>query len=162
MQVIVDDLSSPQVAALLRLHLTEMSANTPAEGNVFALDLASLRIPEITFFTAWENGTLMGCGALKELDPTHGEVKSMRTADQHLGRGIASAILTAIIETARKRRYTRVSLETGSSEPFAAAQRLYRRFGFQPAGAFADYPENRFSRFYTLEIGSVDDVESVT
>lgn len=151
-EIKIDDLSGPEVAGLLAEHLAGMAAITPP-GSMHALDLSKLRTPDITFWTAWENREILGCGALKQLDPAHGEIKSMRTAKAHLRRGIASALLTEIICEAKRRGYKRVSLETGATEHFAAAHALYRRFGFRDCERFGDYPENdRHSLFMTLEL----------
>jgi putative acetyltransferase len=117
--------------------------------SVHALDLEHLRRPDITFWCAWEGAHLLGCGALKELSPSHGEVKSMRTTRAHLRKGVARAILDRIIEEARRRRYERLSLETGSMAAFQPAQELYARFGFTCCGPFADYVEDPNSVFMT-------------
>ena len=106
MNVRLDDLTDPRVHALLREHMTGMLANSPIE-SVHALDLSGLKVPEITFWTAWDGEELLGCGALKELHKTHGEIKSMRTAIKHLRKGAARAILETIITTARNRGYQR-------------------------------------------------------
>jgi putative acetyltransferase len=119
---------------------------------VHALDLEQLRQPDITFWCAWEGAELLGCGALKELSPSHGEVKSMRTARAHLRKGVAGAILARIIEEARHRCYERLSLETGSMAAFQPAQRLYASFGFTPCGPFADYVEDPNSVFMTMAL----------
>jgi putative acetyltransferase len=116
---------------------------------VHALDLAALRRPEITFWTAWDGRTLLGCGALKELDGTHGEVKSMRTASACLRMGVGRAMLEHIVAEARARAYTRLSLETGSMAAFLPARRLYERFGFTYCGPFADYTDDPNSAFMT-------------
>lgn len=150
-RIIQDDLRGPEIAALLQSHLDEMHQFSPP-GTVHALDLDRLRQPEITFFSAWVENNLAGCGALKQLDPTHGEIKSMRTAKSHLRQGVAAAILNHIITIARNRNYTRLSLETGSGPPFAPAINLYQRFNFQPCGPFANYPNSAFSRFFTLKL----------
>ncbi|WP_433760534.1 GNAT family N-acetyltransferase [Nocardia sp. CA-135398] len=148
LRIIVDDLSGSQVAALLTQHLAEMYDNSP-EDSVHALDLDALRGPNVTFWSAWEDDELAGCGALKHLDPTHGEIKSMRTASDRTGRGIASALLEHLIAEARARGYQRLSLETGASEYFAPAQRLYVRHGFEICAPFADYVEDPHSLFMT-------------
>ena len=144
-----DDLSGPEVAGLLSDHLDAMHANTPA-GSVHALDLSGLRAPGVTFWSAWVDGSLAGCGALKELSPTAGEVKSMRTSPAHLRRGVAAAVLTEIVATARARGYAELLLETGHGAPFDAAHALYARFGFEPCGPFGDYTDDPFSRFFRL------------
>lgn len=140
-------LDLPEVQALLRLHLAAMHEASPSE-SVHALDLSGLRQPEISFFTAWEDGELLGCGALKQLEPAHGEIKSMRTHPDRLRRGTAAALLSHILGVARERRYRRISLETGSGPAFEASLALYRQFGFTPCEPFADYPaDDPFSRF---------------
>src|SRR5215467_3338649 len=138
MQIRVDDLAGAEIAELLRAHLENSRRWSPPE-SIHALDLEALRSPEVTFWTAWEGATLLGCGALKELDPAHGEIKSMHTAHRHRRHGVAAAILTHLISVARCRGYRRLSLETGSMEAYAAARALYSRFGFICCGPFADY-----------------------
>lgn len=149
MKIIKDDLSGTEIAALLAAHLDGMAQHSPPE-SVHALDLQALRAPDISFWTAWENGELLGCGALKELDTVHGEIKSMRTANEHLGKGVASTILSHLIDEAVRRAYLRVSLETGSGPAFEAAHSLYKRYGFVYCGPFGDYRDDPFSRFMTL------------
>jgi putative acetyltransferase len=144
-----DDLSDTQVLALLAEHLAGMHAVTPAE-HVHALDLSALRSSDITFWTAWDGPLLLGCGALKELSPTHGEIKSMRTPSALRRRGAGRAILTHILEEAGRRGYTRVSLETGTHPAFNPAQALYRSAGFQPTGPFGDYHASPDNTFMTL------------
>lgn len=151
MQIVEDDLTGDAVAALLNEHLTGMRQHSPPE-SVHALDLAGLRSPGITFWTAWDGEQLLGCGALKELDEQHGEIKSMRTAQAHVGKGVASAILSKLMQEAIRRSYRRLSLETGSGPAFDAAHRLYLKFGFAYCGPFGNYREDPFSRFMTLEI----------
>jgi putative acetyltransferase len=148
MRIELDELSRPEVHALLAEHLSNMHRLSPPE-SVHALDLEQLRRPDVTFWSAWEGAVLLGCGALKELSPSHGEVKSMRTARAHLRKGVARAILGRIIEEARHRRYERLSLETGSMAAFQPAQRLYASFGFTYCGPFADYVEDSNSVFMT-------------
>lgn len=151
MEIIVDDLSGPEIAALLAEHLRGMAEETPPE-SIHALDLEGLRRPEITFWSAWEGGELLGCGALKDLGGGHGELKSMRTASAHLRRGVASRIVAHLIEQARARGFTRLSLETGTTPSFAPAHRLYAKFGFTRCRPFADYREDPYSAFMTLEL----------
>jgi putative acetyltransferase len=148
MNIELDDLSRPEVHALLGEHLSSMASLSPAE-SVHALDLDGLRQPDVTFWTAWSGPDLLGCGALKELSPAHGEIKSMRTAAAHLRKGVARAILARIIDEARKRSYQRLSLETGSMEAFRPAHRLYQEFGFVFCGPFADYVEDPYCVFMT-------------
>ena len=129
---------------LLREHLQSMRLLSPPE-SVHALDLEGLRKPEITFWSAWLEAELLGCGALMELDAGHGEIKSMRT-------GVAAGLMRHILEEAKRRCYRRLSLETGSMEAFAPARSLYTRFGFQLCGPFADYAADPNSVFMTREL----------
>src|SRR6266581_5898339 len=141
-----DDLSRPEIAELLKEHLASMFVHTPPE-SVHALPIEGLRSADITFWSVWENGELLGCGALKELDPQHGEIKSMRTASAHLRKGVARAVLEQIIAEAKRRGYRRLSLETGAMPYFTPAHRLYRKFGFTNCPPFADYVEDPNSVF---------------
>ncbi len=147
----VDNLRGPEIAALLEAHLAEMRRFSPP-GSVHALDLDALRAPAITFWTVWRGTQLAGCGAVKELDPTHGEIKSMRTAAGSQRQGVASMLVEHILAVARSRGYRRVSLETGSGAPFAAAHALYARHGFVRCPPFAQYGLDSFSTCMTLEL----------
>ena len=151
MKIECDDLSRPAIHALLNEHLQNMFQLSPPE-SVHALDLEKLRRPDVTFWSAWDGELLLGCGALKELDPKHGEIKSMRTPSALRRRGAGRAILAHIIEVARSRAYERLSLETGSLEAFRPAQKLYESFGFTYCGPFADYREDPNSTFMTLRL----------
>jgi putative acetyltransferase len=147
----VDDLLRPQIHALLDEHLQSMRSLSPLE-SVHALDLAKLRLPEITFWSAWEGPLLLGCGALKQLDARQGEIKSMRTPEAQRRRGAGRALLAHIVEVAKGRGYERLSLETGAVEAFKPAQRLYESFGFVCCGPFAGYAEDPHSVFMTLRL----------
>ncbi|WP_217597398.1 GNAT family N-acetyltransferase [Cohnella sp. GbtcB17] len=151
MKIVVDDLSGPEVAALLEEHLRGMAADTPPE-SVHALDLEGLRRPEITFWSAWDGPDLMGCGALKDLGGGHGELKSMRTAAAHLRKGVAAGLLAHIVTEARGRGFKRLSLETGSPDSFFPARKLYEKFGFEYCGPFADYEEDPYSVYMTMTL----------
>ena len=146
-----DDLAGPEIAALLQTHLDHQMAISPPE-SVHALDLDALRVPDVTVWTVWQDGALLGCGALKQLDPAHGEIKSMHTAAAHRGKGVAAHLLTHILEEATRRGYRRLSLETGTAEAFAAALALYDRFGFRECPPFADYREDPHSAFLSLKL----------
>ena len=151
MQIRAGELDRPEVIALLREHLQGMARLSPPE-SIHALDLDGLRRPEISFWSAWQDGQLLGCGALKQLDPEHGEIKSMRTAARHLRKGVAAAMLDHLIDEAGRRAYRRLSLETGSMDGFEPARRLYTRFGFDPCGPFADYVDDPNSVFMTKHL----------
>jgi putative acetyltransferase len=148
----VDDLTGPAIAALLQEHIDQMRAITPPESK-HALDLDSLRAPGITLWSAYDDdGHLVGCGALKHLDPTSAEIKSMRTATTAQRRGVAAALLTHLITEARHRHYQHLYLETGADDFFQPARALYHRFGFQPCEPFADYRPDPNSVHLTLTL----------
>jgi putative acetyltransferase len=147
----LDDVSGPEIQELLREHLEFAAQHSPRE-SIHALDVAGLQQPDVSFWTAWEDAELLGCGALKELADRHGEIKSMRTSARHLRKGVASQVLSHLITEARHRGYTRLSLETGSMAAFAPARALYSRFGFVYSEPFANYVEDPYSMFMTLEL----------
>ncbi len=151
MRIDLDDPARPDVFALLEEHLRSMHELSPPE-SVHALDVSRLQSYDITFWTVRDENTLLGCGALKELDPKHGEVKSMRTPATLRRRGAGRTVLTHIVQTARARGYRRLSLETGSMDAFMPAQSLYQSFGFTYCGPFADYNQDPNSVFMTLEL----------
>ena len=151
MNIRIDDLRGPEIAALLTEHLECMAQVSPPESR-HALDLDRLRQADITFWTVWSGQHLAGCGALKEIDSTHGEVKSMRTAKSHLRQGVAGMLLKHIIAEAKRRGYRRLSLETGSMAYFEPARRLYGKSGFTECAAFVGYKPDPNSMFFTLEI----------
>ncbi len=151
MDIKIDDLKGSEIYELLQEHLRSMFLHSPPE-SVHALDIEALREPGITFWTVWENGELLGCGALKELDSQHAEIKSMRTSSPHLRKGVAKNLLHHILEEAKRRGYSRLSLETGSMEAFEPARKLYANFGFTYCEPFADYIEDPNSVFMTREL----------
>lgn len=146
-----DDLTSAEVHALVAEHLSGMHSSSPP-GHVNALAAHSLQIPEVTFWTAWADGALCGCGALKELDPLSGEIKSMRTRPAFLRRGVGQAILEEIVRVARLRGYIRLLLETGTGHAFEPAHVLYRRNGFEESCAFGDYAATDFNVFMAKDL----------
>jgi putative acetyltransferase len=151
MEIRVDDVTGPEIVALLVEHRRSMFLHSPPE-SVHALDLDGLRRPEVTLWTVWQDTALLGCGALKELDRAHGEIKSMRTAEAHLRKGVATRLMDHMLAEARRRGYRRLSLETGSPSVFEPARRLYERFGFRACGPFGDYVEDPYSVFMTREL----------
>ncbi len=138
MKIKPDDLTGAEIKALLQRHLDEMVHTTPPE-SIHALDLDGLRVPEISFWSIWDDRNLLGCGALKQLDARHGEIKSMHVHSDHRGKGIAVIMLEHILAVARQRSYTRLSLETGSIPAFLPARRLYEKYGFEECPVFGDY-----------------------
>ena len=152
MRIELDDLSRPEVHALLAEHLQNMHELSPPE-SVHALNLDGLKVPEVTFWTVWNDAELVGCGALRELDGKHGEVKSMRTPASKRRQGAGRLVLSHIIEVARGRGYERLSLETGTMEAFKPAHRLYESYGFSYCGPFGSYQEDPNSIFMSLELG---------
>ena len=151
MHIETDDLSRPAIHALLNEHLQSMYALSPPE-SVHALDLDKLRSPDITFWSVWDGSLLLGCGAIKQLSATHGEIKSMRTPDALRRRGAGRAMLAHIVGEARARGYQRLSLETGAVPGFEPAQKLYQSSGFTCCGPFGDYVEDPYSLFMTLSL----------
>ena len=153
LQIRLDDLSDPRIEAFMQEHLQDMYAVSPPE-SVHALDMGQLRQPEIAFWSVWlpdtEGGaTLVGTGALKQLDTTHAELKSMRTSARHRGQGVARQLLDHLLQQARCRGFTQVSLETGPQPFFEPARNLYLRHGFVECGPFADYGPDPYSFFMT-------------
>lgn len=144
----LDDLTDPTVIRLLENHYQDMFNHSPPE-SVHALDLASLRAPDIRFFSAWIDGKVAGCGALRELSEHHAEIKSMRTDPAFLRKGVAAAVLQRLLDEAKKSGYLHISLETGTTAAFKPAQRLYERFGFSECGPFDKYQLDPYSLFMT-------------
>jgi putative acetyltransferase len=155
LRIMPDDLTGDAVLALLQLHLDEMHQWSPPE-SVHAMPAARLRQSDVAFFSAWDGDTLAGCGAIKHLDTGQGELKSMRVAPAYRGQGVGRAILVHLLGEARRRGYTRVSLETGRPEPFHPAQALYRAHGFVECAPFGDYLSDDFSMCLTLELQAGD------
>lgn len=150
----IDDLSGPEIAQLLEEHLADMNATSPPESK-HALDLDGLKQPDVTFWTLWaanndgQGEQLAGCCALKRLTVDHGEIKSMRTAMAFRRQGVAQRLLQHLLDQAKVQQLSRLSLETGSMDYFAAARALYSRFGFEACPPFGDYVEDPNSVFMT-------------
>lgn len=151
MEIRRDDLTNPDVIALLEEHLRCMAQVSPPESR-HALNVDGLRQPDVTFWSIWDGRKLAGCGALKELDTWHGEIKSMRTAYAYQRKGVASRMLRHLIEEGKRRGYRRLSLETGSMEFFEPARSLYARFGFSYCLPFGPYREDPNSIFMSKEL----------
>ena len=151
LRFLLDDFSGEPTRALIARHLAGMRVNTPPE-SVHALEIDGLRAPEVTFWSAWVADEIAGCGALKRLDADRGELKSMRVADEFLGRGVGRALLNHLIGEARAKGMTSLWLETGSSEAFIPALRLYESAGFVRCGPFEGYRDDPFSVFMTRSL----------
>jgi putative acetyltransferase len=147
-KIIVDDLAGPRIAEFLAEHLDEMRSITPLESK-HALDLDDLRAPGVTFWTAMDEDAVVGCAAIKRLDTTHAELKSMRTIPARKRAGIASRLLAHVLDEAGRAGFTRLSLETGTAGFFRPARRLYEKFGFGYCEPFADYRPDPHSTFMT-------------
>ena len=150
MEIRQDDPAAPHVANLLAHHLTELRGQMA--DFAFALDAGGLSAPAVTFWTAWRDDALVGFVALKQLDPRHGEVKSMRAAPAARGTGVGRALLDHVVAVARTRGYDRLSLETGTAALHAPAVALYRSAGFIDTGPFADYRPSPHNQFFALDL----------
>lgn len=152
MKIEIDDLTGSEVIELLRFHRAEMERVTPQAESMHALDLDGLRTADVTFWTLRDEGRLAGCGAIKRLDDTHAEIKSMRTAEAYQRRGVAARLLAHIEAESLRMGVTRLSLETGTEPYFAPARALYERCGFVYCEPFADYVPDPLSAFMTKKI----------
>ena len=150
-EIAVDDPRRAEILAILERHLTFCLSETPPERS-FALDVEGLLDPAVTLYSYTADGQVLGIGAIKELDPGHGELKSMHTAAEARGRGVGRAMLAHLLAVARSRGYRRVSLETGTTPGFAAARAMYARAGFEPAGPFGAYLRTEDNTFYALDL----------
>ena len=147
----VDDLTGSEIRALVTEHLEQMTRDSPP-GSCHALGIDELRKKEVTFWSIWDGDHLLGCGALKELSASHGEIKSMRTVAKYRGKGVASTMLEHILKEAKCRKYNRLSLETGSNESYATARNLYLKYGFKECAPFSGYSEDPNSTFMSKEL----------
>ena len=154
-----DDPRRADVRALLERHLAFTNATSLPE-DMHALDVDGLCDPSVTFFGLRVDGVLLGVAALKRIDDEHAEIKSMHTAEAARGRGVARRLVEHVLGVARERGFRRVSLETGSGPPFAAARGLYASAGFTPCGPFADYPDSPHSAYMTLTLPGAADPQS--
>ncbi len=151
LEIRIDSLEDGKVGALLQEHLLDMYATSPAE-SVHALQVDALKAPDLTFFSAWRDGELMGCVAIRELTPGHAELKSMRTASHARNTGVASGLLEHVLKVSGVRGYQTLSLETGSQDFFKPARSLYEKYGFRYTGPFADYREDPNSMFMQRQL----------
>lgn len=149
--VAIDDPRVEDVRLLLERHLTFSREVTPP-GHVHALDLDGLLDPAITFFSARRDGVLLGVAALKQLDESHGELKSMHTSDTARGQGVGRAMVAHLLSVAADRDYQRVSLETGTMDAYEPARSLYTNVGFKPCEPFGEYTTNANSLCMTIDL----------
>jgi putative acetyltransferase len=150
----LDDLSGPRIVEFLEEHIEDMKSVSPPESK-YALDLDGLRMPDVTFWSAWEEEKIVACGALKQLDNSHAEIKSMRVFAARRCHGIASKLLSHLLSEASSRGYHRISLETGSIAFFDPARKLYEKFGFESCAPFGDNKENPNSVFMSLDVAKM-------
>lgn len=150
LQVHEDDLSDPQSQGLISLHLAGMAADVPP-GALF-LDLSDLQRPNVTVWSAWDGPRIASIGALKMLPDGTGEIKSMRTHPDFIGRGAGARILATIVDAAKARGVRRLSLETGSGPSFEAARALYEKFGFREGEPYSAYVKTDFNHFLHLQL----------
>jgi putative acetyltransferase len=146
-----DDLSGPEIADLIAIHARTMLAASPPESCHF-LPLEGLRQPSVSVWSMWEDGALIGCGALKALEDGTGEIKSMHTREVLRGRGLGRQMLEHILAEARRRGYSALYLETGSMDAFIPARKLYEAYGFTYCGPFGDYVDDPHSVFMMLRL----------
>lgn len=151
LRILPGDFQDARVKALLAYHLRGMHENSPP-GHVFALDWSGLQKPGITLYAGFDGERLVVMGALKDLGDGTGEIKSMRVAEGEAGKGYGRAMLEHLVAEARRRGYCRLSLETGTGEPFAAAHRLYKASGFAEGGEFGGYTKSDFNVLMHLEL----------
>ncbi len=151
LEIVIDDLSGTEIADFLDEHVRQLRAITPLESK-YALDLDALRAPDITFWSVWDDDVVVACGALKTLDPGHAEVKSMRTSPARRRSGVATLLLEHLIAEAKRRGFTRLSLETGTDPFFLPARTLYETFGFAYCEPFADYRPSPHNTFMTRPV----------
>ena len=139
---------NPEVNDLLRKHFIELRAASP-EGSAHVLDIPGLKVPSIKFWSLWNNEKLLGCGALKFLDKSHGEFKSIRIHDSFRNKGNGVKIVKHLIEEAKKLKIERLSIETGAGKFFEPARRLFKKCNFKPCGPFAHYKDDINSIYFT-------------
>jgi putative acetyltransferase len=151
--IATDDPRAPDVRRLLAMHLAFGNAHSPPE-DVHALDVDALVDPAITFLSYRVDDEVLAVGALKDLGDGHGELKSMHTTAAARGRGIGRAMVEHLLGLARERGMTRVSLETGTPEPFAPARALYASVGFEPCAPFGAYALSDYSTYLTLDLSA--------
>jgi len=145
------------VNELLKKHFIELRSVSP-EGSAHVLDIPGLKVDSIKFWSLWENNQLIGCGALKFLDDSHGEFKSIRIADKFRKNGLGIKIIEHLINEAKKLNIKKISVETGSGEFFSSARKLFKKFGFESCKPFAHYKEDPNSCYFSLDIKKINSI----
>ena len=140
-----------EVNELLTKHFIELRSVSP-EGSTHVLDIPGLKVASIKFWSLWENEELIGCGALKFLDKSHGEFKSIRVADKFRKKGFGIKIINHLISEAKKLNIKKLSIETGSGSFFMPARKLFEKTGFKPCEPFAHYKKDPNSCYFSLNI----------
>jgi putative acetyltransferase len=153
MKSIEGNFDHPEVNDLLTKHFVELRAASP-EGSTHVLDIPGLKVPSIKFWSLWENGKLLGCGALKFLEKGHGEFKSIRIHDNFRGNGNGIKVINHLIEEAKKLDVKRLSIETGAGKFFEPARKLFKKCHFEPCKPFAHYKEDVNSIYLTKLINN--------
>ena len=151
MKSIEGNFDNSSVNELLKKHFIELRSVSP-EGSAHVLDIDGLKDPSIKFWSLWEDGSLIGCGALKFLEKEHGEFKSIRVADEFRKKGIGERIINHLIFEAKKLKISKLSIETGAGEFFLPARNLFSKFGFKKCPPFAHYKEDPNSCYYSLDL----------
>ena len=144
---------NPEVNELLTKHFVELRAASP-EGSAHVLDIPGLKVPSIKFWSLWDEEKLIGCGALKFLEKEHGEFKSIRIHDDFRNQGHGTNVINHLISEAKKLNIKRLSIETGASDFFIPARKLFKKCNFEPCKPFAHYIEDINSIYLTQLISN--------
>ena len=147
MELKPNNFDNKEVHELLSRHFIELRSVSP-EGSTHVLDIDGLKSPSIKFWSFWDNKKLIGCGALKLIDKTHGEFKSIRISNKYQKTGYGKKLLNELFKEAKKLNISKISVETGSGEFFLPARKLFLSSGFNPCKPFAHYTEDPNSKYY--------------
>ena len=142
-----------EVNELLTKHFIELRIASP-EGSAHVLDIPGLKVSSIKFWSLWEDENLMGCGALKFLSKDHGEFKSIRVHDDFRNKGNGIKVIDHLISEAKILNVKRISIETGASDFFIPARKLFKKCNFEPCKPFAHYKEDINSIYLTKLISN--------
>jgi putative acetyltransferase len=151
MKSIEANFDNQKVHELLTMHFKELTSVSPV-GKGHVLDIEGLKDPNIKFWSLWENNELVGCGALKFLSKNHGEFKSIRIANKFRNQGKGIQIIDHLLNEAKKIKIKKISLETGTSEFFSPARKLFNKCGFKACIPFAHYKEDQDACYMSILI----------